>query len=188
MKLQFSFILICAFLFSACEKKIDENIISGGSKMDENAKKIEQNLDKNSYMELADLFLDTGEINFDKEVLIIFGRNNCQYCDLLKADIKKDSALKAAIKEHFNPYYINISYTKIHNLNLENKKVVESSTWGEIFGFQSTPTIAFFSKNGKVKYLYPGYTPQFSSMIKDVINKNEAMGNFELIDKKIQQL
>lgn len=104
-----------ALFLAACgDEKVDSAVISSGSVMSKEAREIEQNLDKHSYAELADLFLDTATISFDKNVLLIFGKNGCIYCDKLKADIKNSPQMKALIREHFNPYYINTSYAKTH--------------------------------------------------------------------------
>ena len=130
----FRFIVICALgagIFSACDdKKIDSNIISQGSQMSAEAQENAKHLDKESYKDLADLFLDTSEIDFSREVLIIFGKNQCKYCDMLKDDIKKSPAIQAKIKEHFNPYYVNTSYDKVHRI-VRNAKISPSLAEGD---------------------------------------------------------
>lgn len=109
--------IISAIFFSGCDdKKITKNIISTGSAMSAEAIDKAKSLDKESYKELADLFLDTSEIDFSRDVLIIFGKNQCKYCDMMKDDIKKSPTIQAKIKENFNPYYVNTSYDKIHKL------------------------------------------------------------------------
>lgn len=106
-----------AIIISGCDdKKIDDNIISTGSAMSAEAIDKAKSLDKESYKEIADLFLDTGEIDFSRDVLIIFGKNQCKYCDMMKDDIKKSATIQEKIRENFNPYYINTSYEKTHKL------------------------------------------------------------------------
>ncbi|MDE6886000.1 MAG: thioredoxin fold domain-containing protein [Helicobacteraceae bacterium] len=191
MKQKFNFLIIfISLFFIACgDDRIDSSVISGGSNMSKEAKEIEQNLDKHSYADLADVFLDTKDIRFDKEVLIIFGKNNCKYCDMLKDIIKKDDELKAMIKDNFNPYYINISYSKIHNIDFMNKKAqLSTNNLASIFSASSTPTIVFLSKDGSVKYIYPGFSPKFDSLVKEVISKNSSMGSYEAIDSALKKL
>ena len=113
---------VCVVIFSGCDdKKIDSNIISQGSEMSAEAQEKAKSLDKESYKDLADLFLDTATIDFSREVLIIFGKNQCKYCDMLKDDIKKSPAIQSKIKEHFNPYYVNTSYDKVHRIVRNSK-------------------------------------------------------------------
>ncbi|RAX54687.1 hypothetical protein CCY99_02685 [Helicobacter sp. 16-1353] len=182
--------LTLSLFFIACsDDKIDSSLISSGAIMDEEAREIEQNLDKASYAELADLFLDTKDVAFDKDVLIVFGKNNCKYCDMLKDTIKNDANLKQIIKDNFNPYYINTSYTKTHNIDFGSKTShIKTNDFASIFGINSTPAIIFLSKDGNVKYMYPGFTPQLKDLIINVTQKDSSMGNYVEIDKKIQNL
>ncbi|MGX2983020.1 thioredoxin fold domain-containing protein [Helicobacter sp. 23-1045] len=125
-------IVFCVLFLSACENKIDENIISKGSDFSAEAREKSQNLDKESYKDLAHLFLDTNEIDFSRGVLIIFGKNQCKYCDMLKDDIKKNPAVQGKIGENFNAYYINTSYQKTHKI-FGNSSLTQSSREFEKF-------------------------------------------------------
>ncbi|RDU64669.1 thioredoxin fold domain-containing protein [Helicobacter sp. MIT 14-3879] len=188
MKQIFS-ILIIGIFFIACSDDIDSNVISSGSVMSEKAIKDSENLDKQSYIELADFFLDTKNIDFSKDIFIIFGKNNCDYCDHLKDSIKKDEKLRTLIKDNFNPYYINISYDKIHNIDFKTREAkANTQNFSNIFGVNLTPTIVFLNKDGSVKYIFTGFTTKLYSMIEDVISKNNSMGNYVDIDKKIHSL
>ena len=186
---------LCVWIFSGCDdKKIDSNIISQGSQMSAEAQEKAKHLDKESYKDLADLFLDTSEIDFSREVLIIFGKNQCNYCDMLKEDIKKSDEIRAQIKAHFNPYYVNISYDKVHNLQgFKGKDVkINSANLSQIFGVNATPQVVFLDKNGRVKYLFAGYTLQFKKMIDDVVANVESngapLGDYTQIDKALNAL
>ena len=186
---------LCVWIFSGCDdKKIDSNIISQGSEMSAEAQERAKHLDKESYKDLADLFLDTSEIDFSREVLIIFGKNQCNYCDMLKEDIKKSDEIRAKIKAHFNPYYVNISYDKVHNLRgFKGKDVkINSANLSQIFGVNATPQVVFLDKNGRVKYLFAGYTLQFKKMIDDVVANIESngapLGDYAQIDKALNAL
>ncbi len=183
-------LIVFSIVFIACsDDKVDSSIISNGSVMSKEAREIEQNLDKASYAELADLFLDTKDISFDKDVMLVFGKNNCTYCDILKEDIKKNSNLKQRIKDNFNPYYINTSYSKKHKIDWNNKQsIVSTQDFARIFSVNATPTIVFLSKNGSVKYMYPGYTPQFEYLVEAVIQQDNSMGSYSIIDSKLKAL
>lgn len=192
MKQRFNivFVVLFSLLFVSCnDNKIDSTLISSGSTMDSNAREAEKNLDKASYADVADVFLDTNEINFNKDVLIIFGKNNCNYCDSLKDIIKKDENLKQVIKDNFNPYYVNSSYLKIHSINFNDRQSkVNTSDIAQLFAVDFTPSIVFLSKNGDVKYLFPGFTPKFKDLVLDVVRKDNAMGQYEDLNKKIHNL
>lgn len=117
MKQIYKILFVFVLFFSGCENnKIDSDIFSKGTEMSQEAKELAKHLDKESYKDLADLFLDTSKIDFSKDVFIIFGKNQCKYCDMLKNEIKKSTDLQNTIKTHFNPYYINISYDKVHTI------------------------------------------------------------------------
>lgn len=182
---------VCVVIFSGCDdKKIDSNIISQGSEMSAEAQEKAKSLDKESYKDLADLFLDTDEIDFSREVLIIFGKNQCKYCDMLKDDIKKSPAIQSKIKEHFNPYYVNTSYDKVHKLRTFMGKDIDINTanLAQIFGVNTTPQVIFMDKNGRVKYLFAGYTLQFEKMIDDVVATSAPLGDYATIDKALNAL
>lgn len=204
----FGVVFFSAIFFSGCEKKIDESIISKGSDFSEQARQKAQNLDKESYKDLADLFLDTSEIDFSREVFIIFGKNQCTYCDMMKKDIKKNLALQTKIKENFNPYYINTSYQKTHKIralgaesstkntessadsakNVDSAKNIETQNLAQIFGVNLTPQVVFIDKSGRVKYLFAGYMPNLEKIIDDVVANPAPLGDYASVDKNLKQL
>ncbi len=182
-------IFFSLLLISCSDHKIDSDVISNGSTMSAEAREAEKNLDKASYADIADIFLDTNEISFDKNILIIFGKNNCQYCDMLKDMIKKDENLKQTIKDNFNPYYINISYSKIHSINFNDKQSkVDTGSIASLFAVDFTPSIVFLGRDGNVRYLFPGFTPKFKDLVLEVIRKDGPMGEYESLNNKIHNL
>lgn len=205
MKQIYKILFVFTLFFIGCdEQKIDSTILSKGSQMSQEAIDLAKNFDKESYKDLADLFLDTSEIDFNKEVFIIFGKNQCKYCDMLKDEIKKNPALQETLKTHFNPYYINISYNKTHNFNpqkdsnadstknaestQDSTKQISTENLAHIFGVSSTPMIAFLDKNMNIKYIYPGFSLQIQEMLNSVISSNKAMGDYKSIDKQIEAI
>ena len=210
----FGVVFFSAIFFSGCEKKIDESIISKGSDFSAEARIKAQNLDKESYKDLADLFLDTSEIDFSREVFIIFGKNQCTYCDMMKKDIKKNPALQTKIAENFNPYYINTSYQKTHKIralgaesstknaessadsaknvdsakNADSAKNIETQNLAQIFGVNLTPQVVFIDKSGRVKYLFAGYMPNLEKIIDDVVANPAPLGDYASVDKNLKQL
>ncbi|HBD9039789.1 thioredoxin family protein [Campylobacter jejuni] len=143
-------------LFCACnDEKIDENILSKGTKTTEQYKQDANNLDLNSYKEIAEFFKDNQNIVFsDKPVLIIFSANNCVYCDKLKHEIQNDKEVQNILKNTYNSYYINTSYHKIHNY--DNKKTSTEELSRE-FNIDATPTLVFFTPKHKTLLIYPGF-------------------------------
>lgn len=170
-----------AIVFVSCKEDVSESAISSGAKSSDEHKELEQNLDKNSYLEILDVVGDNKEIKFDKEVLLIFGRNGCTYCDILKKEIQKDSSLKEKLK-NFNVYYINTSYVKNHDIILGSRSTLKSQALAYIFNVNTTPNLIFLFKDGSVKYIYPGYTPKLHALIDNVIAKKEAMGDYKEIN------
>ena len=70
-----------------------------------------------------------------------------------------------------------------------NKKAqLSTNKLASIFSASSTPTIVFLSKDGSVKYIYPGFSPKFDSLVKEVISKNSSMGSYEAIDSALKKL
>lgn len=184
------FVILFSLLLVACSNdEIDSNVISNGSTMSPEAKEEEKDLDKVSYSDLLDVFLDTNKIDFNKNVLIIFGRNNCSYCDMIKDLIKQDDDLKQLIKDNFNPYYINISYSKIHEINFNDRQSkIDTNSIASLFSVNFTPTIVFLGKDGTVWYLFPGFTPKFKDLVLEVIKKNAPMGEYEDLNNKIRNI
>lgn len=167
MKLNCKNIIAITMLFTACDNKIDVDLISTGTNMSEEQKIIEQNLDIKSYEEIKDITKDNKEIALNKNTIIIFGRNGCIYCDELKKDIKNSEDIKNFIKNNFELYYINSSYSKIHNIN---DKQIKTQDLTIALNVIQTPTIIFFDKSSNVKYVYPGYTNKFKELLQEVNN------------------
>ena len=55
--------IVSAFFLVGCEEKIDSNIVSSGTKNTQEQLDAMQNVDKNSYKEVADVFLETQTIS-----------------------------------------------------------------------------------------------------------------------------
>ncbi len=160
----------------AKDDEINEDMISSGTGFSKEAQEEANNLDKQSYAGLEDVFLDTKFITPNgKYMLLVFGKNGCSYCELLKQDIKKHSNLKDFIKAHYSAYYINISYSKMHAFKVGiGKKSKEykfpTSELAQIYEVNSTPTIVFANPEGKTIYELPGYMPykQFLAVLEFV--------------------
>lgn len=144
----------------------DEHIrISSGDNLTHEHIQEAESLDKASYAGLEDVFLDTKHIaSFDNKLpLLIFGRNNCIYCEKLKDDIKDDPSLKKILQERFSPFYINMSYTKKHKLTLgDTDSILNTNALADMFfssTLRPTPTLIFLNQQGEVLYRLPGYLP-----------------------------
>lgn len=152
---------ICVFaLFLGCNDDNEVKISQGNNNA---AIEHAESLDKQSYAGLEDTFLDTKNITTqeDKVTLLIFGKNNCVYCDKIKDDIKANSEIKSLLQSHFIPYYINVSYTKIHNLNfIDSKKELSTNALMESYvksPMRPTPTLIFLNPKGESIFELPGY-------------------------------
>ncbi|WP_121020807.1 SoxW family protein [Helicobacter vulpis] len=163
-------------LAHADDDAINEDMISAGTNSPKQALEEANNLDKQSYAGLEDVFLDTKTIAPNgKYMLLIFGKNGCSYCELLKQDIKQHNTLKNFIKTHYSAYYINISYSKMHSFRVggvhKNKEFkLPTSELASIYDVNSTPTIVFANPDGKTIYELPGYMPykQFLAVLEFV--------------------
>lgn len=158
-----AYILCLGILFAGCDNsKIDKETFSTQSNISQEEIKKAQNLDEASYKGLEHIFSNTSEISSNgKFVILIFGKNNCQWCDRLKDDIKEDKSTQELLKKDFKSYYINLSYEKTHNVDFEGKKEkVNSATLASQYNIRPTPTIVFLDKSGKPIVIYPGYLSQ----------------------------
>lgn len=161
--------------FAGCrnDDKIDSSIISNGTQISQTTQKENQDLDKKSYAGLEDVFQDTKLITPNgKYMMMVFSANGCVYCEKLKEDIKNNAQIKQYIKDNFSAYYINMSYSKIHNFKVgtpKDPKEVEFSTaqLSQIYSVRPTPTIIFAAPDGKTILEFPGYmpAPQFNAML-----------------------
>ncbi|CCB80282.1 thiol:disulfide interchange protein (dsbC),putative [Helicobacter bizzozeronii CIII-1] len=164
--------------FASSDDKIDESMISSGAISPKSAQEDANNLDKQSYAGLEDVFLDTKTITPNgKYMLLVFGKNGCAYCELLKKDIKQRQDLKNFIKQHYSAYYINISYSKMHEFKIGTKKkprevVLSTSQLAQVYDVSSTPTIVLADSDGKTIYELPGYMPskQFLAVLEFIGN------------------
>ncbi len=159
--------MVVGALFWGCDdKKVDLDAFSSGKETDKETQRANQDIDKKSYAGLEDVFQDTSVIKTNgKYLLIVFGKNNCSYCEKLKGDIKDSQEIRDFLKKHFSSYYINISYNKNHHFVLNDSKetkevdVMTSTLSSDIYKVYSTPTIVIGDTNGKTILEIPGYIP-----------------------------
>lgn len=178
-KIAFAFCLGALFLFGGCDNnKIDKETFSTQSNITQEELKKAQNLDEASYKGLEHIFSNTSEISSDgKFMILIFGKNNCQWCDRLKDDIKEDKSTQEILKKDFKSYYINLSYDKPHKIDFENQKEqINSATLANQYNIRPTPTIVFLDKSGKPIVIYPGYLSQVQFRVfLDIITSGEYL-------------
>lgn len=170
-------LIVVALLGCKGGDKLDSNSFSSGNEVSSSVQAANNDLDKKSYEGLEQIFQDTRDIDsHGKFLMIVFGKNNCKYCEKLKEDIKKDPELQAYIKNNFSPYYINIDYEKNHHFNFgEAKKKEETeiptSQLAEIYKVYATPTTIFGDKDGRTILVIPGYLPNFKKALEFVVSK-----------------
>ncbi|WP_163565576.1 SoxW family protein [Helicobacter suis] len=172
-------LLLLLFHFSlASDDEIDESMISSGAVSPKSTLETSDNLDKQSYAGLEDIFQDTRIISpHGKHMLLIFGKNGCAYCEMLKQDLKHYAELKNYIKTHFSAYYINTSYSKMHDFKIGTPEKphefkLPTSELAQMYEVNSTPTIVLADSTGKTIYELPGYMPhvQFLAVLEFVGN------------------
>lgn len=171
MKAKSLIALALLLFFAGCKNnQIDQNAFSSQSNISKDAIQKSQNLDQASYSGLEHLFGDTADISSEQKfVLLVFGKNNCQWCDQLKDDIKASYKTQEALLKDFKSYYINLSYSKLHHLNFNGKKSQkETSQLASTYNVRPTPTSVFLDSQGETLFIYPGYLSpeQFQLVLK----------------------
>ena len=171
MKKYMVFVLVfgVGVLFNACE---DSLVLSSGNDIDEKTLRDIESMDKVSYAGLENVFLDSKTIDSNgKPTLLIFGKNNCPYCDKLKDDIKTNASMQEILAKNFSAYYINIDYSKLHHLAQFFGKIApyEMTTLelAQAYQIRPTPTLVFLDSQGMPFFTYPGYLQpkQFSLLL-----------------------
>lgn len=156
-----------------CEsEKPDLNLISKGSSTSQKAREANQNIDKNSYAEILPFLQDNTVIESDgkKVVLLMFGSNQCKYCDKLKAEIKENKNIGSLIKNNFLSYYINTSYKKEHRFF---SQTLQTQNLSELYSIRSTPTLIFLNPQGEMIFEIVGFMGGEKLMIAlEYISKN----------------
>ena len=101
------------------------------------------------------------------------------YCDKLKDDIKANLELQNILRDNFASYYINIDYSKIHNLLFDDAepRKIDTLNLAREYNIRPTPTLIFLDSTGKVFFMYPGYlTPsKFQALL-------QSTQNYSIID------
>ncbi|PAF49510.1 thiol:disulfide interchange protein [Helicobacter sp. 12S02232-10] len=172
--------LIVGIGVSGCksDNKIDSSLISTGTNISQEVQNENDNMDKKSYAGLEDVFKDTKVITPDgKYMMIVFGSNGCPYCEMLKKDIKNTPELKSYIQNHFSAYYVNLSYSKIHDFKVGTKAdlkevKIPTAQLAQMYDVRPTPTIVLTDTTGKPILVFPGYMPekQFMAMLEFIGN------------------
>lgn len=175
-----------AFFLVGCEEKIDSNIVSSGTKNTQEQLDAMQNVDKNSYKEVADVFLETQTISTkdNKPYFLVFAANGCIYCDKLKELIRSNNEIKKILQDRFSPYYINLSYSKTHAIDFLEKPQ-ETAQFAQIYNIKPTPTLVFLTPKGKILFIYPGYMPKARFMATLEFLQNPSLESKE--QKEISQ-
>lgn len=157
------YFLICisiSLIFCACENEMNGEIISSGTNNTQEQLLAMENIDRNSYAEVSDVFLETSKItSHHLPYFLVFSANGCVYCDRLKTLIKENQEIKDFLKANYAPYYINISYTKTHQVDFLNQ-TLSTADLALKYNIKPTPTLVFLSQEGKELFVYPGFMPK----------------------------
>lgn len=180
-------LLICVAVFGiyGCDNAADMSVITSGANYTKEQYSAMENVDENSYAEVADVFLKTNTINGEGlPYLFVFASNGCVYCDRLKHLIRDDVNLKGFLQTNYAPYYINLSYSKTHNVEFLNTSITTEDL-ARKYAIRPTPTLVFLSQSGKELFVYPGFMPeeQFRKALE--FFKNPELQNMDAL--KIKQ-
>ncbi len=152
--------ILLALGLSACQEEINHKIVSSGTNNTKEQLLAMENIDINSYAEVSDVFLETSRIASENlPFLLVFSANGCVYCDRLKTLIKDNTDIKEFLKANYTPYYINISYSKTHQVSFLNQNL-STADLAQKYNIKPTPTLVFLSRNGKELFIYPGFMPK----------------------------
>ncbi len=198
MRFKLWLLLAIGCFFVACkDEKVDSNMISSTSNISQEAIEQSKNLDKTSYAGLEHLFGDTERISSNgKFVLLIFGKNNCQWCDRLKDEIKENKETQALLKQYFQTYYINLSYSKLHYLNFDGQESQrDTAELAMEYSIRPTPTNIFLDSHGQTIFSWPGYFSQSQMQTilgfiasKEYLKAKNQKEFFEILDQKFKEI
>lgn len=170
MKTKTLLALMASLFLAGCKNnQISQDTFSSQSNISQKTIEQSQSLDQASYVGLEHIFNDTSNIASDQKfVLLVFGKNNCPWCDRLKEDMKTNYAIQETLLKDFKSYYINLSYSKIHHLDFNGKKSQkETSQLSATYNVRPTPTSVFLDAQGEPVLIWPGYLSpdQFKSVL-----------------------
>lgn len=180
-------LLVCVAVFGiyGCDSAADASAITSGTNYTKEQHSAMENVDENSYAEVADVFLRTNTIGGEGlPYLLVFASNGCVYCDRMKNFIRNNANLKGFLRTNYAPYYINLSYSKMHNVEFLNTSLTTEDL-ARKYAIKPTPTLVFLSQSGKELFVYPGFMPeeQFKKALE--FFKNPELENME--EQKIKQ-
>lgn len=181
--MRLAFLLLAFLFFVGCEGEKPSLSLSSQSATSKEAQEMHQNIDKNSYAELLPYLQDNSNIQSEgkKAILLIFGSNQCKYCDKLKSEILKSKALKNALKNDFSSYYINLSYQKTH---LFNSQKLSTQALGEAYQIRSTPTLIFLNPQGEMIFQIVGFMGKEKLEIAlEFISQNPNLSEEQIAEK-----
>lgn len=131
-----------------------------------------ENIDVAGYKGLEDIISNNVRIESDsKPIMLIFGVNNCKYCEILKQDMRDNQKLHDFIKDNFVTYYVNTSYSKTHEVAYMQKSL-KSDDLARYYGAVKTPLIIWLESDGTRILKLDGYDANyFNAMLQFVNNK-----------------
>ena len=124
------------------------------------------------------VFLDNATIQPNgKPMLVVFGAKECQYCEVLKKDIKETPELESILLKEFSTYYVGMDTLSEHNLVHETQTMKTTNKMlAEIYGISATPTLIFYDEKGQSVFRVPGYMPKKQFLVTLAFMKEKAWG------------
>ncbi len=183
----------CMLLFNIGCK--DGNMaISDGNNNTNELDSVLENIDIDGYKGLEEVISNNVIIeSTTKPIMLIFGNNDCKYCEDLKREIKNNAGLNSLIKDNFTTYYINTSYSKNHNIKYLDK-IMKTDELSRYYNLSKTPMILWLEPNGNEILKLIGYNHDYLvSMIDFIKNKEykeakDSNGRMKLFLQKYSQM
>ncbi len=151
------------FLLSGCDEKTSVKTVKQETpkliKSEVKTKKIvKENISK---VDNSDIFKDTFSLTPNgKYMIVIFETDKCPYCAKMNLDIHNDKKLHNMLKNDFSVYSLDAMKNRMHKIKHEGKPMdVDTKTLIDIYSVNSTPTLIFTDKQGKMIFMVPGYMP-----------------------------
>ncbi|WP_158657001.1 thioredoxin family protein [Helicobacter aurati] len=100
--------------------------------------------------DLTLLFLDNKNITIgDKHVLLIFNKNECYYCEILKTSLIENPTIHGYLILNFSTYLININSKTKHNIPYLKLSGVNSLDMAKLYKITALPSMVFISTDSK---------------------------------------
>lgn len=154
-------------------------------------------LAKENPLDIESIF-DSSKITLDdKPIMLIFGKNDCYYCDILTASLVSNDTIEGYITLNFGAYYINIDDKKKHSISFLNLSRASSLEVAKIYDIKALPMIIFIAPDKSEIMRVVGFPGEAriinllefvnNDIWKNYPSKNERIQGFLEYEKEIRK-